>query len=192
MTTMRPAVLTSVLATFCLLALPVAGSAAAPTASQAAETARASAAKNGRAQLKKCARLKKKAAKRACLKQNQARKIAARQIAGYALVGARGDGEAVDWRHCPNGRWLHYTDGSYGRAISEGRSWRITHAIVRRGGKWFDAVLTQPVKGGKMQVGIARRGKRWQVAIASFDTDLSSYGDVKRTKIANKDCVAPK
>ena len=40
-------------------------------------------------------------------------------------------------------------------------------------------------------VGIARRGKRFQVAIVSFGTDLSSYGDVKRKKIRNRDCVKP-
>lgn len=99
----------------------------------------------------------------------------------------------VDWRHCSNGRWVHYSDHpTYGRSVSDGRSWRITHAIVRQGGRWFDAVLSQPVKGGKMEVGIARRGKKWQVAVASFDTHLSEYGDVKRTRIANKDCIKPR
>lgn len=175
-----------------------------PAGASSDSTATSSAAKD-RAQLKNCGPIAKTvkrksgSAKRAaqrklkdCNKQNQARKIAAGQIAGYGLVGARGDGTYVDWRHCPNGRWLHYSDGNYGRSISEGRSWRITHAIVRQGGKWIDAVLTQPLAGGaRMEVGIARRGQKWQVAIASFGTDLSSYGDAKRSKIENRDCVKP-
>ena len=193
---MRVASLAAALAAFCLVALPAAGSASTQPAKQ-------SAANKVRAQTKNCAPIAKSVktrsgnAKRAaqrrlsdCKKQNQARKIAARQIAGYGLVGTRGDGQYVDWRHCSNGSWVHYTDGSYGRSVSKGKSWRITHAIVRQGGKWFDAVLSQPVKGGRMEVGIARRGQKWQVAIASFSTQLSSYGDVKRSKVSSRDCVA--
>lgn len=190
---------------FAAVILALAASVALPANGVAeTDTATGSAAIGARAQLKNCApftkavkarsgKAKRNAARSlaACRKQNRARKIVARQVAGYALVGTRGDGESVDWRHCANGRWLHYTDGSYGRAISDGRSWRISHAIVRQGGKWFDAVLTQPLKGGKMSVGIARRGKQFQVAIVSFDTDLSSYGNATRTKITNKDCVRP-
>jgi hypothetical protein len=162
---------------------------AATATSNAQPVASVSAAKHPRALTKNCTPLKKKAAKRACLKQNQARIQAAKQIAGYAFVGSRGDGEAVDWRQCSNGRWLHISDGSYGRSISDGRGWRVTHAVVRRNGKWFDAVVTGPVQGGKSQVGIARRGKQFQVAIVTFDTNISSYGNVKRSKITNKDCV---
>lgn len=172
------------LAAVCIVAMAAPVSAKAPEAST-------SAAGHPRAQTKNCAPIKKKAAKRACLKQNQARIQAAKQIAGYAFVGYRGDGDAVDWRQCANGRWLHYSTDSYGRAISDGRNWRVTHAVVRNGGKWFDAVVTGRVPGGKSQVGIARRGQRWQVAIVSFDTNLYSHGDVKRTKITNKDCVKP-
>lgn len=178
-----------------LVAMPAGGTAG-------TDTANTSAAKNLRVQLKNCApfskavRARRGSAKRKaarsladCRKQNQARRIVARQVSGYALVGTRGDGEQVDWRHCSNGHWLHITDGSFGRGISEGRAWRISHAIVRQGGKWFDAVLTQPTQGGKMSVGIARRGKQYQVAIVSFDTDLSNYGNVKRVKIRNRDCI---
>src|SRR5690606_20241689 len=121
----------------------------------------------------------------------QAQIQAAKQIAGYAFVGTRGDGEAVDWRQCANGRYLHYTDGSYGRAISEGRNWKVTHAVVRKGGKWFNAVVTARVPGGKSVVGIARRGAKFQVAVVTFATTLSSFGNVTRTKIANKDCIRP-
>lgn len=149
-----------------------------------------SAAKNPRALTKNCAPFKKKAAKRACLNANKARAQAAKQIAGYAFVGSRGDGLSVDWRQCSNGRWLHYSDGSYGRAISQGRNWRVTHAVVRKGGKWFNAVVTGPVKGGKSQIGIARRGKQFQVAIVAFDTDMRDFGNATRTKITNRDCTA--
>lgn len=192
MTTLRLATLTAALAAFCLIVLP-AGASADPTSTNVAadSTSATISAKKVRAQLRNCARVKRRAARRACLKQNQARRIAARQIAGFALVGARGDGAAVDWRHCANGRWLHSTETIHGRGISEGRSWRITHALVRRNGRWFDAVLSQPVQGGRMQVGIARRGQRWQVAVVSFDTKLSSYGNVTRTKITNRDCIKP-
>lgn len=194
---MRLASLVSALAAFGLIALPAGGSASTPAATQ-------SAAKKVRAQIKNCAPIARTVKKRSgnakraakgklkdCKKQNRARKIAARQIAGYGFVGARGDGLEVDWRQCRNGRWLHYSDGSYGRSYSQGKRWHISHAIVRRGGKWFDAVVTGPVKGGSSQVGISRRGNKWTASIVNFDTDLNSPGEVKRSKITNRDCVYP-
>lgn len=175
-----------------LLALLAIGTLALLTAAATAgPSASTSAAKHPRALIKNCAPFKKKAAKRACKKQNQARIQAAKQISGYAFVGTRGDGESVDWRQCANGRWLHYTTGAYGRSISDGRNWRVTHAVVRKKGKWFDATVTGPVPGGKSEVGISRRGKKFQVAIVSFGTNFGSHGDVVRAKIANKDCVKP-
>ena len=198
MTLKSLAPLSAVLLALCLIAAPTAtaerGPSAAASAKQKAKKAwpvtqdcsrfaRAVRSKGGAA---------KRSAKRSlrnCKKGNKARAIAFRQINGYKFVGARGDGMAVDWRQCKNGAWLHYSDGNYGRSVSFGKRWNISHAIVRKGGKWFDAVVTGPVKGGASQVGISRRGKKWTVSIASFGTNLSSPGEVKRSKISNRDCI---
>ncbi len=107
---------TAALVSLGLLALPSAAIASGPPAT-------ASAAKNARALTKNCTPIAKVVKKKSgsakreakrklkdCKKQNQARTIVAKQISGYGFVGARGDGEAVDWRQCANGRYLHYTE----------------------------------------------------------------------------------
>src|SRR5690606_4888733 len=76
----------------------------------------------------KCGKLKKKAAKKRCQKQNQANRIAFNQIKNGTFTGYRGDGELVEETFCANGRYRSVTEGAYGRGTSTGRSWRGKNA----------------------------------------------------------------
>jgi hypothetical protein len=132
----------------------------------------------------KCGKLKKKAAKKRCLKQNQANRVAFNQIKNSNLLGARGDGEEVDWTFCANGKWETRTSGSSGTGVATGKRWWVVNARIKNGGKWIDAFVGAP---GGFEVAVQRRGKQWKVGVASFDRILYP-GDVDKTDAA-KECA---
>lgn len=131
-----------------------------------------------------CGKLKKKAAKQRCLKQNKANRVAFNQLKNSNLLGTRGDGEEVDWIFCANGKWETRTSGSYGTGVSTGKRWWVLNARIKNGGKWIDAFVGGP---GGFEVAVQRRGKQWKVGVSSFDRILYP-GDVDKTNAA-KECA---
>lgn len=128
--------------------------------------------KKGRAQKRKALRRF-----RLCLKQNKANRTAFNQIKDSNFLGERGDGQEVDWTFCSNGRWTSRVTSRSGSGVSDGSWWRIASAVVRRGGRWIDAI----VRGqGGYEVGLRRRGAQWQVGISSFDR-VAEPGDATRS-----------
>lgn len=148
----------------------------------AALTGEAVAAKAGPV-TKKCGKLKKKAAKRSCLKQNQANRIAFNQIKNSRFVGERGDGEAVDSVYCANGKFESRISGSSGTGVSTGRSWKIDEAVVRRGGKWINAILQGP-EG--FEIGLQRRGAQWKYGISRSFGEIEQAGPVDKINAAGE------
>jgi hypothetical protein len=133
----------------------------------------------------KCGKLKAKAQKSRCLKENKANRIAFNQIKDSRFVGARGDGEEIDAVFCANGKFEDRSTGSYGTGISTGRHWEIDDAVVRRHGKWIDAFLQGP-EG--FEIALQRRGKQWLIGIASLGRILEP-GAMEKTNAA-ADCRA--
>lgn len=123
----------------------------------------------------RCARLSGSALRR-CRAQNAANKALLTQLKNSRLVGARGDGEAVDWLFCADGRYELRT-GSDSVGISRGSRWTVEEAKARQGNRWLEGVVSAP---GGLEVGVLRRGAQWQVAIASLGR-MSSPGDVEKT-----------
>lgn len=130
--------------------------------------------------LAKCGKLKKKKAKKRCLKRNQANRIAFNQIKNSNLLGTRGDGDDVDWTFCANGKWETRTSDSSGTGVATGRRWWVTNARVKNGGKWINAFIGAP-EG--FEVAVQRRGKQWKVGVSSFDRIIYP-GNVAKTKAA--------
>lgn len=136
---------------------------------------------------KKSGAQKRKALRRfrLCLKQNKANRIAFNQIKDANFLGERGDGQEVDWTFCSNGKWTSRVTSRSGSGVSDGRWWRISSAIVRKGGRWIDAI----VRGdGGYTVALRRRGAQWQVGISSFDR-VTEPGDAVRSD-ARAECAA--
>lgn len=131
-------------------------------------------------QTAKCGKLKKKAAKKRCLQQNKANRIAFNQIKNSLFVGERGDGDGVESTYCANGKFESRISDSYGTGVSTGRWWQIRNATVKRGGKWIDAFLRGP-EG--YEIGLQRRGSQWRYGIASFDR-ITEPGDVEKKNAA--------
>jgi hypothetical protein len=134
----------------------------------------------------KCGKLKQRAAKRACLKQNKANRVAFNQIKDSSFVGTRGDGSGIDHFFCAGGNYESRTSDSYGTGISTGKRWWIKDATVRRGGKWIDAFLGAP---GGYEVALQRRGVQRKFGIASLGRILEP-GNVTKTS-AKADCRTP-
>lgn len=132
----------------------------------------------------KCGKLKKKAQKKRCLKQNQANRIAFNQIKNSRFVGARGDGEEIDAIFCANGKFENRSTGYYGTGISTGKRWAIDDAVVRSGGKWINAFLQGP---DGFEIALQRRGTTWKLGIASLGRILEP-GEMEKTNAA-KDCA---
>lgn len=123
----------------------------------------------------RCTRLNG-SAKRRCRAQNAANTALFTQLKNSRLVGTRGDGEAVDWLFCANGRYeLRTGSGSVG--VSRGTRWTVEGTTARQGNRWLEGVVTAP---GGLEVGVLRRGAQWQVAIASLGRMLSP-GNVQKT-----------
>lgn len=134
----------------------------------------------------KCGKLKQRVAKRVCLKQNKANRVAFNQIKDSSFVGTRGDGEGIDNFYCANGNFESRVSGSYGTGVNTGTRWWIKDATVRRGGKWIDAFLGAP---GGYEVALQRRGAQWKYGVASLGRILYP-GDVSKTS-AKADCRTP-
>lgn len=134
----------------------------------------------------KCGKLKKKAAKKRCQKQNQANRIAFNQIKNGTFTGYRGDGEHAEITFCANGRYRSVSEGSDGRGISTGRSWRVRDAVVGKGGRSIDAFIAGE---GGFEVALQRRGKQWYVGVASLGRVLYP-GPATRAAAAGL-CVSP-
>lgn len=157
---------------------------AAPAASASAPGAVAAAPRRPTAKVQSCKRLTGRA-KRACAAANAASRAVLRKLLDTRLVGARGDGAAVDWSFCRGGKLITAvtSGGSTGRSTSD--DWRVENAKVRRGGRWFDAIVTS--RDGTA-IAVAMRGGRWKVGIESFD-EVSSLGDAVRSS-AKESCAA--
>jgi len=111
--------------------------------------------------------------KAACVKQNQANRIAFGQIKDSTFVGTRGDGMAVEETYCANGRYASNVDGG----ISTGARWRVGDAVVKQGGKWIVAF----VKGtGGYETALVKQGPQWKVGVASLGRVLDP-GNVTRS-----------
>jgi hypothetical protein len=110
----------------------------------------------------------KKAKKAKCVKENQANRLAFNQIKNSKFVGVRGDGEELEETFCANGKYESRATGAYGTGVSTGLSWKVGSAVVRRGGKWIDAIVRDESAG--FEVGIQRRGSIWKIGIARFDS----------------------
>lgn len=136
------------------------------------------------AKVERCAR-SKGAAKRACSARNAANKAVLKKLLDTRLVGARGDGAAVDWSFCRNGTLITAvtSGGSTGRSTSG--DWQVENAKVRQGGRWFDAIVTSRDGTG---IAVAMRDGRWKVGIESFD-EVSELGDARRSS-AQETCAA--
>jgi len=136
---------------------------------------------------KKSGARKRKALRRfrRCLAQNKANRIAFNQIKNSNFDGERGDGQEVDWTFCANGKAEVRTTSRSGTGVSELSRWWIADAVVRNGGRWINAFLRGP-EG--FEVGILRRGARWQVGVASFDRIIYP-GDVVKSD-ARGECAA--
>lgn len=132
----------------------------------------------------KCGKLKNKAKKQQCLKQNKANRIAFNQVKNSKFVGERGDGQSLDHTFCANGKYETRSSSSTGTGVSTGKRWRIVDATVRRGGKWIDAF----VKGqGGFEIAVQRRGATWKIGIASLGRILYP-GEMEKTNAA-ADCA---
>lgn len=126
-------------------------------------------------QIARCARLRGSSLRR-CQAQNAANRALFSQLKNSRLVGTRGDGEAVDWLFCASGRYeLRTGSGSVG--VSRGTSWSVADATARNRGRWLEGVVEAP---GGLEVGVLRRGARWQVAVVSLGRMLYP-GDVQKT-----------
>lgn len=132
-------------------------------------------------EVKSCKRLEG-AAKRSCARGNAANRTVFLQLRDSQLVGARGDGEEVDWTFCANGRTDMSTSGAGGTGISRGTDWKVEDARVRNGGRSWEAAITD---SEGMEIGVLRRGSQWQVAIASLGRFIDP-GDVVRTSAKAK------
>lgn len=133
----------------------------------------------------KCGKLKQKAAKKRCLKQNKANRIAFNQIKNSRFVGERGDGAGVDSVYCANGKFESRISDTYGTGVSTGRTWRIDNALVRKGGKWINAIL----KGTEgFEIGVQRRGDQWKYGMARSFGGIENPGPVERVNAA-ADCA---
>lgn len=119
--------------------------------------------------------------KKAKKKKKKAIKKATKALRDGQYVGARGDGELVDWTFCKNGKYYMESTGYYGTGISKGKGWKIGKAKQTKRGWW--AILNG--KGG-LSVAMAKYGKQWKVGISSFDMP-TELGNVKRTN-ARKLC----
>lgn len=107
-------------------------------------------------------------------------KKATKLIKNGHYVGARGDGEPVDWTFCANGKYNLNTGGG----ISRGSKWKVSKANIKR------ANVVAIVKGGGgLELAVAKLKKQgWQVGISSFDK-ATELGAVRRTD-AKADCKA--
>ncbi|HST38662.1 MAG TPA: hypothetical protein VLK58_04100, partial [Conexibacter sp.] len=137
------------------------------------------------AKTENCRRLKG-SAQRSCRARNAANTVVLKKLLDTRLVGYRADGAAVDWSFCRSGLWLSAitSDGSTGRSRDNG--WQVEDAVVRQGGRWFDALVT--ANRGSTQVAVGMRGGRWKVGV-SFGDPASSYGPAERSS-ASEACAA--
>lgn len=179
------------LAAFCALALPAlaaTGAGAAPVKVHVASGKPAAVTAKLRpptAEVERCGSMKG-SAQRACRARNAANKLVLKKLLDTRLVGYRADGAAVDWSFCRSGLWLSAitSGGSTGRSRDD--NWQVEDAVVRQGGRWFDALVT--ANRGSSQVAVGMRGGRWKVGV-SFGDPASSYGPAERSS-AKEACAA--
>jgi hypothetical protein len=116
----------------------------------------------------------KKAKKKKAKKKKKAIKNATKAIQNGQYLGTRGDGEAVDWTFCKNGKYHLKTTGSGGTGISSGKGWRV--AIVKQTKHGFWAIVKFG-RGGEIALSVSR--KQWKVGISYFDAP-SNMGKATR------------
>lgn len=119
------------------------------------------------------------AAKNPAAGSKQAKRMVAKQLEDRRFVGLRGDGAEVDWLFCAGGRHASRitSDGSTG--VSEKARWRVLDAEVKRGGRWFEAVIGGPSEGGgTWDIAVGRHGRRFLAAVA---WQPFTWGEVTRS-----------
>jgi hypothetical protein len=160
--------------------------AAAASADGATAVARAAGPRPPRAKAENCRRFDGRAAS-ACRARNAANKVVLKKLLDTRLLGTRADGAAVDWSFCRNGTWLSAITSSGSTGRSRESNWLVEDAVVRQGGRWFDALVS--ANGGSTQVAVGMRGGRWKVGVAFGSDPAGSYGPAERSS-ARESCAA--
>lgn len=102
------------------------------------------------------------------------------QLTDRRLVGRRGDGEAVNWLFCANGKYRLETSGRSGRGISTGSRWVVTQA-QGSATRWTAVIReTANLRAAGLSVGVARSGAQYSVGI-SRGADVTLQGPVTVT-----------
>ncbi len=102
------------------------------------------------------------------------------QLADRRLVGRRGDGEAVNWLFCANGKYRLESSGTSGRAIKNGARWVVTQA-QGSATRWTAVIReTANLRAAGLNIGVARTGAQYFVGI-SRGADVTSQGPVTLT-----------
>ena len=165
-----------------LLATLIAGVPAAATTAQAdapaAPAAKATCSAEKKALQRAPANRKPKARKRyrACQERVLGTAIRA-QLADRRLVGRRGDGEAVNWLFCANGRYRLESSGRSGRGIKNGSRWVVTQA-QGSATRWTAVIReTANLRAAGLDIGVARSGSQYFVGI-SRGAEVTSQGPV--------------
>lgn len=102
------------------------------------------------------------------------------QLADQRLVGKRGDGEAVNWLFCANGKFRLESSGRSGRGISDGPRWVVTQP--RGTAARWTAIIRESanLRASGLSVGVGRTAAGYVVGISS-GADVVSPGAVTRT-----------
>lgn len=99
------------------------------------------------------------------------------QLTDRRLVGRRGDGQAVNWLFCKNGKYRLETSGRDGRGISTGTRWVVTQALGSAT-RWTAVIReTTNLRAGGLSIGVARTGAQYFVGI-SRGSDVTLQGPV--------------
>lgn len=125
---------------------------------------------------------------RKCPADNKRLTQALKAIGNGRYVGARGDGQEVDWTICADGKYRLRSSGAYGNAVSSGTKWQVVWSRAN-GPKGFTAIVEDARPGGgRLSIGLSLRGAQWGVGIASFGNEVDKIGSVTRTD-ATADCA---
>lgn len=121
-----------------------------------------------------------------CQAGNKTATRALEAIRDGRYVGTRGDGQAVDWIFCANGKSSTRTTGGGSTGVSTGSNWQVT-AATANGSSGFTAIVEDKQEGSS--VGLVLRGGTWGVGVSRAFGTVESIGTVVRTD-AKTECAA--
>lgn len=116
----------------------------------------------------------KTAAKRS-LKQCMRARTIYNQVKNSHFYGYRADGILIDSVYCANGRFQG--DVAMGSAVEKG-GWYV-NLVSFKNAKNYEAQIIGKIKGGTRELGIARKGTKWQVGYTYFDENRE-LGDAEK------------